>query len=372
VEPQAEEWQAVRQAVRSLVQGFGPDYFRKLDSERAFPEELYARAAQAGWFGTLVPEAFGGNGAGPVAAGLIIEEINRSGGDAAAINAQMTICGALVRGGSPSQKERFLPGIARGEIRCLSVAATEPESGADMTHLDSRARRVDGGWVIDAQKVFISMAEHTRLLILLVRTEQGPTLFLLDREVHGPAIETRPIDMLVHRMTTMLFIEGLQVADDALIGTPGRGIEYLMGGFALRRVLAACECVGSSRFLLDKSLAHAKERQSFGRFIGQNQGVQYPLAQAYGHVEAADLMRWDALRLIVAGQDAGGRSALAKILASDALAEACRAAMTTFGGWALADEYHIERKLRESTVFAFNNLLLSHVAQHVLGLPKAF
>jgi acyl-CoA dehydrogenase len=363
---------AVRGEVRRLMQGFGPDYFRDLDAARAFPEAFFQAVAARGYFGSLLPVQYGGSEAGPAVASVILEEINRAGGDASAVNAQLSICGTLLRDGSDAQRAQLLPGIARGELRCLGVAATEPDSGADMRTLKSKARREGDDWVLDAHKIFISLAEHTRLILLLTQAEEGPTLFLLDRQEHGHGISLAPVEMIVNRLTTTLFIDGLRVPDRCRVGAPGAGLTCLMRGFAQRRILAAAECLGNARFLLDRSLAHARERVIFERPIGANQGVQYPLAQAYAHVEAADLMRWDALRELLSGRDAGPRSALARLLASDAASEAGRAALTTFGGWALASELHIERKLRESLVFAFNNLLWSHVAQQALGLPDAF
>ncbi|MBX3275628.1 MAG: acyl-CoA/acyl-ACP dehydrogenase [Sandaracinaceae bacterium] len=369
----APELEDVRRAVRASLAPFGPEYWRQLDSERAFPEALFAAMGRAGWFGTLIPERWGGADVGPAVASVVVEEINRAGGDATTINAQMAICGTLVRDGTDAQRERYLPGVADGSIRFLSVAATEPDSGADMSTLESKGRRYGEGWVLSASKVLISLAEHTRLLILLVSTEEGPTLFLLDEEDVGGALEVQPIEMITNRMTTSLYLDELYVHDDCRLGPPGKGLACLMKGFAPRRVLAAAEALGHARFMLDRSLAHAKERETFGRPIGQNQGVQYPLTRAYASVEAADLMRWDALRLVEADDPAaGGRSALAKILASEAAWETARAALTTFGGWALSADYHIERKLRDATVFVFNNLLLSYVAERVLELPKAY
>lgn len=363
----------IRQPLRALLKPFGPDYWRGVDAERAFPKELFDAFGEAGYFGTLIDEAYGGSNAGVAMASIVVEEINRAGGDASVVNAQMAICGALARAGSDEQKQRWLPAIAAGEVRMLMVAATEPDSGADMSSLQSSARRDGDDWIVTAKKVMISLAEHTRLGILLVKTEQGPTLFLLDFEEHGAGIELQPIEMITNRMTSMLFIDEMRLPNSSLLGEPGQGLKALMGGFAPRRVFAAAESIGNARFLLEKSLEHAKTRVTFDRPIGQNQGVQYPLTKAYGNVEAADLMRWDALGQIEAGAaDAAARSALAKILASEAAWETARAALTTFGGWGLAGEYHVERKLRDCTVFVFNNLLTSFVAERVLGLPKAY
>jgi acyl-CoA dehydrogenase len=359
----------LRENVRRVLSGFGPDYWRELDRSRAFPQACFAAAASAGWFGALIPEAFGGSGAGPVVASVIVEEINRAGGDAAAINAQMSICGVLLRGGDEALCRRHLPAIASGTLRCLSVAATEPDGGADMSRLRSHAEPDGDGYRLNADKVFISMAEHTELLVLLTASDAGPCLFL--RELAGK-VEIRPIDTLMHRMTTTVHLEDLRVPASARLGAAGDGLKLLGGGFALRRVLAASECLGNARFLLDRSLEHARTRRTFGRVIGENQGVQYPLARAHARVEAADLMRWDALAMLESGEDAGQRSALARLLAGEAAAEAGQAALTTFGGWALASELHLERKLRENAVFGFDNLLTSYVAEHGLGLPKAF
>jgi len=366
------ELDQTRQALRAVLTPFGPEYWQGVEKANAFPTAAFDAMGQAGYFGTIIPEAHGGVDAGPAVASLVVEEVNRAGGDATAINAQMAICGTLVRDGSDAQRAKYLPGIATGEVRMLTVAATEPDSGADMRSLESTAKRDGDGWVLDAKKVMISLAEHTRLMILLAKSDEGPTLFLLDLDEVRDQIEIRPIEMITHRMTSMVFIDGLRVSDDARLGDAGKGLACLMKGFAPRRVLAAAECIGNARFLLERSLEHARTRRTFDRFIGQNQGVQYPLAQAYAKVEAADLMRWDALRAIEEKDDANSRSALAKLLASEAAWETARAALTTFGGWGLASEYHVERKLRETTVFVFNNMLWSMVSHGVLDLPKAF
>lgn len=370
VDPDAIE--GARQSVRKLMGGFGPDYWAQQDRSRAFPTAFFEAAGEAGFFGTLIPEAYGGAGAGVALASVVVEEVNRAGGDSAALNAQMSICGTVARSGNEAQRA-LLPAVARGEVKLLTVAATEPDSGTDMSALQSTAKRDGDTWVVDAKKVFISMAEHTDWMLLLVRAAEGPTLFLLKPGELGAAMEVRPVEMVTNRMTTMLYLDGARVPDSARVGEVGKGLECLMQGFVPRRILAAAECLGNARFLLDVSLPHARERVTFDRPIGQNQGVQYPLAQAYTKVEAADLMRWDAVA--AAGRDdpgAGGRSAMAKVLASEAAWETARVAMATFGGWGLASEYHIERKLRDSTVYIFNNMLLSYISQRVLDLPKSF
>lgn len=361
----------VRAAIRPSLERFGPDYWRLQDSNKAFPTAFFEAIGEAGYFGTFVPEAYGGADAGPVVASVLVEEVNRTGGDAACVNAQMAICRTLVLHGTDEQKTRYLPGVATGAIRFLSVAATEPDSGANMSELASTARRDGDDWIVSAQKVLISFADETQLMIVLARAEEGTTLFLLDRAEVDHAIESHPIDLVANRRTTSVFIDDLRVADTARLGPPGEGLACLMQGFAIRRVLAASEAIGNARFLLDRSIEYAKTRKTQDRAIGVHQGVQYPLVQAYSKVEAADLMRWDALRRIEEGIEANGRSALAKVLASEAAWETARAALTTFGGWGLAGDYHVERKLRESTVYVFNNLLMNLIADRVLGLPKS-
>ncbi|MGB5350188.1 MAG: acyl-CoA dehydrogenase family protein [Polyangiales bacterium] len=360
----------VRAALGPALQRFGPDYWREQDAAKTFPTAFFDTMGEAGYFGTFIPEAYGGLDAGARVASVLVEEINRAGGDAASVNAQMAICRTLVLHGTEEQKQRYLPGVASGEIRFLTVAATEPDSGANMNELASSARRDGDDWLITASKVLISFAGHTRLLILLARAAEGTTLFLLDLDDVGDQVEMHPIDLVAHRMTASLFIDDLRIPDSARIGPVGEGLACLMKGFVIRRVLAASEAIGNARFLLDRSIDYAKTRKTFDQLIGVNQGIQYPLVQAYAKVEAADLMRWDVLDLVDRGEDAVPRSAMAKVLASEAAWETSRAALTTFGGWGLASEYHVERKLREGTVYVFNNLLMNLIADRALGLPK--
>jgi acyl-CoA dehydrogenase len=360
----------VRAALGPALQRFGPDYWREQDAAKTFPVEFFDAIGEAGYFGTFIPEEYGGLDAGARVAAVLVEEINKAGGDAASVNAQMAICRTLVLHGTEEQKTQYLPGVASGEVRFLTVAATEPDSGANMAELASTARRDGDDWVINASKVLISFAEHTRLMILLARADEGTTLFLLDLDEVGDKVEMHPIDLVANRMTSSLFIDDLRVPDAARIGPVGDGLACLMKGFVIRRVLAASEAIGNARFLLDRSIEYAKTRKTFGQLIGVNQGIQYPLVQAYSKVEAADLMRWDVLDLVDRGEDAVPRSAMVKVLASEAAWETSRAALTTFGGWGLASEYHVERKLREGTVYVFNNLLMNLIADRALGLPK--
>jgi acyl-CoA dehydrogenase len=360
----------VRAALGPALQRFGPDYWREQDAAKCFPTEFFDTIGEAGYFGTFIPEAYGGLDAGARVAAVLVEEINRAGGDASSVNAQMAICRTLVLHGTEEQKKRYLPAVASGEMRFLTVAATEPDSGANMAELASTARRDGDDWVLNASKVLISFAAHTRLMILLARADEGTTLFLLDLDEVGAKVEMHPIDMVAHRMTSSLFIDELRVPDSARVGPVGGGLPCLMKGFVIRRVLAASEAIGNARFLLDRSIEYAKTRTTFDQLIGVNQGIQYPLVQAHMKVEAADLIRWDVLDIVDRGEDAVPRSAMAKVLASEAAWETTRAALTTFGGWGLASEYHVERKLREGTVYVFNNLLMNLIADRALGLPK--
>ena len=363
--------EAVREHARRLAAHWGADYFRKCDHDRVFPEAFFEAAGRAGYFGALLEERDGGSGAGLGAASILIEEINRAGGDASTAGAQMSICGALARDGSSAQRA-LLADVASGRTRLLTVAATEPDSGAEMSSLSSTAQRDGADWIIDARKVLISFAEHTELLLVLTRAEAGPTLFLVDLRdpAQRSAVEVRPIELLVHRMTTTLFIERLRLPDSARVGEVGQGLRCLKKGFATRRILAAAECIGNARFLLDRAVEHAKTRSVGGALLGAHQAVSHPLAEAYAKVEAADLMRWDAIALAESGEDAEARSALAKVLASQAAWDTAQAALMCFGGWGLAAEYHVERKLRECSMFVFNNLLYSVLATRVLGLPE--
>jgi len=339
-------------------QGFDAGFSRKL--------------GEKGWIGMTWPREYGGQERSVLERYVLLEELLAAGAPVAAHWIADRQSGTLLlRFGREDVRRRYLPAMARGELFCC-IGMSEPNSGSDLASIRTRATRVDGGWKVNGSKLWTTNADKAHLMIALVRTSEGPTLFLLELDEVRPHLEIRPIELIANRHTTTLFIDGLRVPDSARLGPVGGGLRCLMDGFPLRRVLAAAESLGNARFFLERSIEHARTRSTFGRLIGQNQGVQYPIAQVYGRIEAADLMRWDAVRLIEQGAEAGGRSALAKILASEAAWEAGRVALTTFGGWGLAGEYHVERKLRDAAVFVFNNMLLSYVAERVLGLPKAF
>ncbi len=376
-------FQDIRDAVRALCASFPPEYHRKVDEKRGYPQEFVEALTKAGWLAAMIPDDYGGPGQGLTEASVIMEEINRAGGNSGACHGQMYNMGTLLRHGSAEQKARYLPPIASGELRLQSMGVTEPGTGTDTTRIKTTAIRKGDRYIVNGQKVWISRVQHSDLMILLARTTPldqvrkkslGMSIFIVDlKDAIGSGMAVKPIMNMVNHETNELFFDNLEIPAENLIGEEGMGFRYILDGLNAERTLIAAECIGDGHWFIDKVTEYAKEREVFGRPIGQNQGVQFPIAEAKIELEAADLMRWDALRLIKQDSpEANGRSALAKILASEAGWETARAALTTFGGWGLANEYHVERKLRESTVFVFNNLLLSDVAQRVVGLPKAY
>jgi acyl-CoA dehydrogenase len=375
----------IRASVRQLCARFDLDYWRRCDEERAYPEEFVRAMSVAGWLGVLIPEEYGGGGMGIAEAALILEEVNHAGGNSAACHAQMYTMGSLLRHGSEEQKRRYLPQIASGALRLQAFGVTEPDAGSDTTQIKTFARRTDSGYVVSGQKVFTSRYQHSDLLLLLARTTpqeevrkktEGLSLFLVDTHAAGDAIEAVPIATLFNHETNALFIRDLEVPRDALLGEEGHGFAYLLDGLNAERILIAAECIGDGRWFLDRAVAYANERMVFGRPIGQNQGVQFPLAKAHMAVEAADLMRLKAAAKFDAHEPCGAEANMAKYLASEASWEAGEAAMQTFGGYGFASEYHIERKWRETRLFrtapVANNLALAYVAEHVLGLPRSY
>ena len=376
---------AIRQAVRELCADFPGEYWRELEP-RTYPTRFVDELTAQGWLAALIPEEYGGSGLGVGAASVILEEICAMGCNAGACHAQMYTMGTVLRHGSDAQKAQYLPRIAAGELRLQAFGVSEPGAGSDTTAIRTRARRVDGGgWVVDGQKIWTSRAEHSDLMVLLARTTplaevekktDGISVFLVDMRDRGDQLTIRPIDTMMNHATTEIFIEGLELPEDALIGEEGKGFRYILNGMNAERILIAAECIGDGRFFLDRATAYAGERHVFGRPIGSNQGVQFPLARAYISVQAADLMRWKAASLYDAGLPCGAESNMAKLLASEASWAAGNAAVDTHGGFGFAAEYDIERKFRETRLYQVapvsNNLVQAYIGQHVLGLPRSY
>ena len=376
----------LRAAVRGLCERFPAQYHRRIDAERAYPEAFVDALTAAGWLAALIPAEYGGAGLGLAEASVILEEINRSGGNAGACHGQMYNMGTLLRHGSAAQKKRWLPAIARGALRLQAMAVTEPGAGSDTTQITTRAERRGAHWVVHGQKVWTSRVMHSDLMILLARTTpraqvarrtEGLSVFVVDlREAIGRGLTVAPIANMVNHETNELFFDGLEIPDDQLIGQEGQGLRHVMDGLNAERTLIAAECIGDGRWFVDRATAYAKERQVFGRPIGQNQGVQFPLAEAHIEIEAADLMRWQACRRFDAGEPCGAEANMAKYLAAKASWEAANAALQTHGGFGFAADYDIERKFRETRLYQVapvsTNLILAHVAEHVLGLPRSY
>ena len=375
----------IRAAVAQLCARYGEGYWRKLDSEQGYPTEFVAEMTEAGFLGALIPEEYGGTGLGLLEACAILEEISRRGAHAGACHAQLYVMGVILRHGSEAQKAEWLPKIASGEIRLQSFGVTEPTTGTDTTALKTTARREGDRWIVNGQKVWISRVQHSDLMVLLARTRpfdpkrktDGLSAFLVDlREARGRGLEVRPIDAMINHHACELFFDDLSVPAENLIGEEGGGWPVILTGMNAERILIAAECVGDGRYFLDKASAYAKERVVFGRPIGANQGVAFPLARAYAEVEAAALMVERAAELYEAGRPCGAEANMAKLLAAEASWKAGDAAMQTLGGFAFSKEYHVERKFRETRLYQIapisTNLILSFLAEKVLGLPRSF
>ncbi len=376
----------IREAVRALVADFGDAYFRKVDEERAYPEEFVAALTEAGWMAALIPEEFGGAGLGLTEASIIMEEINRAGGNSGACHGQMYNMNTLLRHGSQEQKQRFLPAIAEGRIRLQSMAVTEPTTGTNTTELKTRAVRQGDSYVVSGQKVWISRIQHSDLMVLLARTTprdqvakktDGLSIFLVDLDkAIGNGMEVRPIRNMVNHETNEVFFDGLELPADSLIGEEGKGFRYILDGLNAERALIAAECIGDGYWFVEKAAEYGSERVVFDRPIASNQGVQFPIAQAYMEVRAADLMRYEACRLFDEGQPCGAEANMAKHLAAESSWKAANACMQTFGGFGFASEYDVERKFRETRLYQVapisSNLILSFVGEHVLGMPRSF
>jgi acyl-CoA dehydrogenase len=376
----------LRHAVRDLCKAFPDTYWRELDARRAYPDAFVKALTDAGYLAALIPEEYGGSGLGVTEASVILEEVNRSGGNAAACHAQMYTMGTLLRHGSASQKRAFLPKIATGELRLQAFGVTEPTTGSDTTQLKTMATRKGDTYIVRGQKVWISRAEHSDLLLLVVRTTpidrvktrtEGLSILLVDlRTAVGRGLTIRPIRTMMNHATTELFFDDLEVPADALVGEEGKGFRYLIDGLNAERILIAAECIGDGRWFVDRATRYANERVVFNRPIGQNQGVQFPIARAHVNVEAADLMRFKAAELFDRGVPCGAEANMAKLLAADASWEAANVAVQTHGGFGFAEDYDVERKFRETRLYQVapisTNLILAYVAEHVLGLPRSY
>jgi acyl-CoA dehydrogenase len=379
-----EELTEIRSAVRELCARYPGEYWRGLEPN-TYPTEFVEELTRSGWLAALIPEEYGGAGLSLTAASVILEEINRSGGNSGACHAQMYVMGTLLRFGTEEQKERFLPPIARGELRLQAFAVTEPTAGSDTPSIATTATKIDGGYRIRGQKIWTSRAQHSELMLLLARTTpldevetrtDGLSTFVVDMRAAGGRIHIRPIETMMNHAATEVFFDDLEIPDDALLGEEGNGFRQILVGWNAERILIAAECIGDGRWFIDKAAAYARDRVVFDRPIGANQGVQFPIAKAYAAVEAADLMRYRAAHLYDAGRPIGAEANLAKYLASEAAWEAANACLDTHGGFGFAVEYDVERKFRETRLYKVapisNNLVLAYLGQNVLGLPRSY
>ena len=376
----------IREAVRKLCERFPGEYWQQMDRERLYPSDFVSALTDSGFLSVLIPEQYGGAGLGLSAAAAILEEIHRSGGNGGACHAQMYVMGTLLKHGSNEQKEYFLPKIAAGELRLQAFGVTEPSSGTDTTRISTFARREGDHYLVSGQKIWTSRAEHSDLMILLARTEkreevakpsQGLSVFLIDmRDASQRGMTIRPIRTMLNHATTEVFFDEVPIPSESLIGEEGEGFKYILDGMNAERALIASECIGDGRFFMDRAAKYASERSVFGRPIGQNQGVQFPIARAHIELEAAAEMVTKAVTLFDAGQPCGSEANMAKLLASEASWKAADACLQVHGGFGFAEEYDIERKFRETRLYQVapisTNLILSHVATHVLGMPKSF
>src|SRR5258705_4193850 len=384
--PSADLHQDLRRGVRDLCKSFPDAYWREVDAQRAYPEAFVRALTDAGYLAALIPEEYGGSGLGVIEASIILEEVNRSGANAGACHAQMYTMGTLLRHGSEAQKRAYLPQIASGALRLQAFGVSEPTIGSDTTQLKTTATRKGDTYIIRGQKVWISRAEHSDLLLLVVRTTpielvkkrtEGLSILLIDlREAVGHGLTIRPIRTMMNHATTELFFDDLEVPVSTLVGDEGNGFRYLIDGLNAERILIAAECVGDGRWFVDRATRYANDRVVFNRPIGQNQGVQFPIARAHVNVEAADLMRIKAAEMFDRGEACGSEANMAKLLAADASWEAANVAVQTHGGFGFAEDYDIERKFRETRLYQVapisTNLILAYVAEHVLGLPRSY
>jgi acyl-CoA dehydrogenase len=372
-----EELTEIRRGVAELCASYPGEYWRSLEPD-TYPTEFVAALTRAGWLAALIPEEYGGAGLSLTAASVILEEINHSGGNAAACHAQMYTMGTILRHGSEEQKRRYLPAIAAGELRLQAFGVTEPDAGSDTTRIRTTAERVDSGYVVHGKKIWTSRAEHSDLMLLLARTTNGLSVFIVDmREALAAGTMTiRPIRTLMNHATTEVFLDGVHVDAENLVGEEGNGFRHILDGWNAERILIAAECVGDGRWFVERAAAYASERVVFERPIGANQGVQFPIAQAHAAIEAADLVRYKAAWLYDEGRPAGAEANMAKYLAAEASWQAANVCLDTHGGFGFAQEYDVERKFRETRLYRVapvsNNLVLAYLGHHVLGLPRSY
>lgn len=383
---ETDQHQEIRDAIRHLCQQFPDEYFRKIDEQRGYPEQFVDALTRAGWMAALIPQEYGGSGLTMAEASVIMEEINRSGGNSGACHGQMYVMNAIVRSGSEKQKRELLPRIASGDLRIQSMGVTEPTTGSDTTKLKTTAIRKDGRWVINGQKVGISRIQHSDMMILLARTtplaevqkrSEGLSCFLIDlKEAVGQGLTVQPILNMVNHETNELFFDNLEIPEENLLGPEGKGFKTLLDGLNAERTLIAAECIGDGYWFIERATRYAKERVVFGRPIGQNQGIQFPIAESLIELEAANLMRWKACEKIDGHQNAGAAANMAKHLAAKASWEAANVCLQTHGGFGFACEYDVERKFRETRLYQVapisTNMIFSYVAEHILGLPKSY
>jgi acyl-CoA dehydrogenase len=386
INPRFNQYEEFRRSVRELCSRFDSQYWQHVEEESGYPEEFVKALTEAGWLSALIPEEYGGAGLGVTEASVILEEINRSGANSGACHAQMYIMGTLLRHGSPEQKSKYLPKIAAGELRLQSFAVTEPTTGTDTTKTKTFAERRGDRYVVNGQKVWISRMQHSDLMLLLARTTpiekikkktEGLSVFLVDlANSDSRGLTVRPIRNMVNHETNEVFFDNFEIPADSLIGEIDKGFRYLLDGMNAERVLIAAECIGDGYWFIDKARSYACERIVFDRPIGQNQGIQFPIARAYASVRAADLMRYEAARLFDAGEACGSEANIAKLLAADASWEAANVCLQTHGGFGFAAEYDVERKFRETRLYQVapvsTNLILSFLGEHVLGMPRSF
>jgi acyl-CoA dehydrogenase len=375
----------LREEIRKVCQDFSDPYWRDIDARNEYAERFVQKLTGLGWLAALIPEDYGGSGLGITEASIILEEINRWGGNATACHAQMYTMGTLLRHGSEDQKRRYLPKVATGELRLQAFGVTEPNAGSETTRIQTTAVRKGDRYVVNGQKIFISRVLQSDLMLLLARTTpydeltdktRGLSVFLVDLKAAGDTLEIKPLDMMINHHTNALFFSDMEVPVANLIGEEGMGFRYIIDGWNAERILIAAEAVGDGRWFIDKASKYASEREVFGRPIGANQGIQFPIAQAYAHIEAADLVRYQAATKFDRTERCGAEANMAKLLASEASWEAANACMTTYGGYGLSADYDVERKFRETRLLTIapvsNNLVLAYLGQHVLGMPRSY